>query len=170
MNCCTWRQIETLLFRPRTLVTMLMNKAVKTIIILLYVAFCTMRQYRDRRKSDIGFKIRALAVWGQARYISVTEVTHNIESLRVIPKCRWPRKLHQLFPAWRPDLSQSQPTTTRPVPGLLQTSVQTMCYSRESMTSKVTPAVTSLENWPHIDWVRGHHLVTYTCLKTSNPI
>ena len=32
---------------------------------------------------DTWFKIRALAVWGRARYLSVTEAPHNIESLRV---------------------------------------------------------------------------------------
>ena len=33
--------------------------------------------------TDTGFEIRALAVWGRARYLSVTEVPHNIECLRV---------------------------------------------------------------------------------------
>ena len=33
--------------------------------------------------SDTGFKIRALAVWVQARHLSVTEARHNIESLGV---------------------------------------------------------------------------------------
>ena len=32
---------------------------------------------------DTGFEIRALMVWGRARYLSATEVPHNIESLRV---------------------------------------------------------------------------------------
>ena len=32
---------------------------------------------------DTGFEIRALAVWGRARYLSVTEAPHNIESLGV---------------------------------------------------------------------------------------
>ena len=31
---------------------------------------------------DTGFKIRALAVWGRAHYLSVTEAPHNIESLQ----------------------------------------------------------------------------------------
>ena len=33
-----------------------------------------------------GFEIRALAVCGRSRYLSVTEVPHNIESLRVSEK------------------------------------------------------------------------------------
>ena len=32
---------------------------------------------------DTGIEIRALAVWGQARYLSVTEASHHTESLRV---------------------------------------------------------------------------------------
>ena len=36
-----------------------------------------------RGLSDTGFKIRALAVQGQARYLSVTEAPHNIESIRL---------------------------------------------------------------------------------------
>ena len=32
---------------------------------------------------DTGIEIRALVVWGQARYLSVTKAPHNIESLRV---------------------------------------------------------------------------------------
>ena len=32
---------------------------------------------------DTGFTIRTLAVWGRARYLSVTEALRNIESLRV---------------------------------------------------------------------------------------
>ena len=32
---------------------------------------------------DTGFEIRTPAVWGQVRYLSVTEVPHNIESLWV---------------------------------------------------------------------------------------
>ena len=32
---------------------------------------------------DTGFEIRAPAVWGRARYLSVKEAPHNIESLRV---------------------------------------------------------------------------------------
>ena len=32
---------------------------------------------------DTGFEIRTLAVSGRARYFSVTETLHNIESLRV---------------------------------------------------------------------------------------
>ena len=35
---------------------------------------------------DTGFEIRALAVRGRARYLSVTEAPHNIESLRVTGK------------------------------------------------------------------------------------
>ena len=33
---------------------------------------------------DTHFEIRAQVVWGQARYLSVTEAPHNIESLRNI--------------------------------------------------------------------------------------
>ena len=32
---------------------------------------------------DTGFIIRTLVVWGRARYFSVTEASHNIESLRM---------------------------------------------------------------------------------------
>ena len=32
---------------------------------------------------DTEFEIRALAVWGRARYLSVMEASHNIESIRV---------------------------------------------------------------------------------------
>ena len=35
---------------------------------------------------DTGFKIRALSVWNRARYLSVMEAPHNIESLRVSRK------------------------------------------------------------------------------------
>ena len=32
---------------------------------------------------DTGFEIRALAVWGRARYLSVTEAPHNTDFLHV---------------------------------------------------------------------------------------
>ena len=32
---------------------------------------------------DTRFEIRALAIWGRARYLSITEASHNIEYLRV---------------------------------------------------------------------------------------
>ena len=35
------------------------------------------------QKRPPGFEIRALAVWGRARYLSATEALHNIESIRV---------------------------------------------------------------------------------------
>ena len=38
---------------------------------------------RWRCSPDTKFDIRALAVWGWARYLSVSEAPHNIESLRV---------------------------------------------------------------------------------------
>ena len=31
--------------------------------------------------NDIGFDIKAQAIWGRARYLSVIEASHNIESL-----------------------------------------------------------------------------------------
>ena len=34
-------------------------------------------------KADIGFEIRALTVWGRARYLSSTKAPHYIESSRV---------------------------------------------------------------------------------------
>ena len=33
----------------------------------------------EMNESDTGFEIRPLAVWGRARYLSVTEAPHNIE-------------------------------------------------------------------------------------------
>ena len=35
---------------------------------------------------DTGFEIRALAVWGRERYLSVTEAPRNIESLQMSGK------------------------------------------------------------------------------------
>ena len=35
------------------------------------------------RHNHVGFEVRTLAVWGRARYFSVTETSHIIESLRV---------------------------------------------------------------------------------------
>ena len=47
---------------------------------------------------DAGFGVRALAVWGRTRYLSVTEALHNIESLRVSGEetCCY-------FKIWRPE-------------------------------------------------------------------
>ena len=45
-----------------------------------------------------GFKIRAMAVWDRARYLSVTEASHNIESLRVSRK-----ETYCFFETWRPE-------------------------------------------------------------------
>ena len=38
---------------------------------------------RWHRPPDTGFEIRALAVSDRARYLSVTEASHNIESVRM---------------------------------------------------------------------------------------
>ena len=59
-------------------------------------SLCTYRLIRARRTllrivrwmrwhcpTDTGFEIRAMAVWGRARYLSVTEAPHNFQSLRV---------------------------------------------------------------------------------------
>ena len=53
------------------------------------------------------FKIRALAAWGRARYLSVTEVPHNIESLRVSGE-----ETFCFFETWRPEweLNPRSPT------------------------------------------------------------
>ena len=42
-----------------------------------------LRMVRWHCPPDTGFEIEALAVWGRARYFSVTEAPHNIASLRV---------------------------------------------------------------------------------------
>ena len=47
---------------------------------------------------DKGFSIRALVVWGRARSLLVTEVPHNIESLRVSGE-----KTFVFFETWRPE-------------------------------------------------------------------
>ena len=47
---------------------------------------------------DTGFEIRALAVWGRAHHLSVTEVPHNIESLRVSGE-----ETFCHFETWRPE-------------------------------------------------------------------
>ena len=46
---------------------------------------------------DTGFEIRALAVWGRARYLSVTEASHNTDFHK------WMGKKHFLFPSNRRD-------------------------------------------------------------------
>ena len=38
-----------------------------------------LRMMRWHCPPDTGFEIRALAVWGRARYLSVTEAPHNTE-------------------------------------------------------------------------------------------
>ena len=45
-----------------------------------------MRWMRWHCPSDTWFEIRALVVWGRARYLSVTEVPHNIETLQLAGK------------------------------------------------------------------------------------
>ena len=52
---------------------------------------------------DTGFEIRALAVWGRARYISVTEAPHNTDFHT------WMGKKHFLFP--RPPRPGTEPRT-----------------------------------------------------------
>ena len=49
------------------------------------------------RPPDTGFEIRAMSVWGRARYHLVTEVHHNIESLRVSGE-----ETFCFFKTWRP--------------------------------------------------------------------
>ena len=46
---------------------------------------------------NTGFEIRVLAVWGRARYLSVTEASHNIESLRMSGE------FFCFFKTWRPE-------------------------------------------------------------------
>ena len=66
---------------------------------------------------DTGFEVRALAVWGRARYLSVTAAPHNIESLRVSGK-----KTFCFLETWRPEwvrtrdlrLSEQAALTTAP--------------------------------------------------------
>ena len=48
--------------------------------------------------SDTGFEIQALGVWGRARYLSVSEAPHNIESLQMSDE-----ETFCLFDAWRPE-------------------------------------------------------------------
>ena len=48
-------------------------------------------------------KIRVLAVWGRARYFSVTEVPHNIEFLRVSGE-----ETFCFFGTWRPEWGSNQ--------------------------------------------------------------
>ena len=46
----------------------------------------TMRKVRWMKwhcPPDTGFEIRTLAIWGRARYLSVTGAPHNVDSLRV---------------------------------------------------------------------------------------
>ena len=49
-------------------------------------------------RPDTGFEIRALAVWGRARYLSATEAPHNIEFLRVSGGATF-----CFFATWRPE-------------------------------------------------------------------
>ena len=56
---------------------------------------------------DTGFGIRTLAVWDRARYISVTEVPHNIESSRVSGE-----ETFCFFETWRPERSSSPRSPT----------------------------------------------------------
>ena len=54
------------------------------------------RWMRGHYSPYTGFKIRALAVWGRARSLSVTEVVHIIESIRVSEE-----ELFRFFETWR---------------------------------------------------------------------
>ena len=47
---------------------------------------------------DTVYEIRALTAWGRARYLSVTEVPHNIESLQVSGE-----ETFRLSETWRPE-------------------------------------------------------------------
>ena len=46
----------------------------------------TVKWMRWHCTPDTGFEIQALAAWGRARYLSVTEVPHNVDFLRVSGK------------------------------------------------------------------------------------
>ena len=81
---------------------------------------CTYRLYWVRRTSwgwwmrwhcppDTGFKIRALEVWGRARYLSVTEAPHNTEFHTWMGK-----KLFVSFKPPRPGTSNPLPYGPRP--------------------------------------------------------
>ena len=52
--------------------------------------------------SDTRFEIRALAVWSRARYLSVIEVSHNIESLWVSGE-----ETFNFFETWKPERGSS---------------------------------------------------------------
>ena len=59
---------KTVTFSSRRLSQMKWNESVRMV-----------RWLRWHCPPDTGFEIRALAVWGQARYLSVTEAPHNTE-------------------------------------------------------------------------------------------
>ena len=56
------------------------------------------RWMRWHSPRDTGYEIRALAVWGRARYLSFTEAPNNIESLRVSRE-----ETFSFFETWRPE-------------------------------------------------------------------
>ena len=58
------------------------NLKIISIFIYIYIIFIYIRMVRWLRwhcPPDTGFEIRALAVWGRARYLSVTEAPHNTD-------------------------------------------------------------------------------------------
>ena len=77
---------------------------------------------RWHRPPDTWFEIRALAVWGRARYLSVTEAPHNIESVRLSGKETFSLKLECQSGDWTRDfrLSKQATLTTAPGPPPLQ--------------------------------------------------
>ena len=56
---------------------------------------------------DTGFEIRAMAVWGRARYLSFTKALHNIESLRVSGE-----ETFCFFETWRSEWGSSPRSPT----------------------------------------------------------
>ena len=57
---------------------------------------------------DTGFEIRTMAVWGRARYFSVTEAPHNNEYLRVSRE-----ETFCFFEIWRPERGSSPRSLSR---------------------------------------------------------
>ena len=65
-----------------------------------------------------GCEIRALAVWGRARYLSVTEAPHNIKSARVSGKKHFVSLKLECHSGNKPAISDFQTGTTAPGPPL----------------------------------------------------
>ena len=121
---------------------------------------------------DTEFEIRVLAFWGRARYLSVTEAPHNIESLRVSRE-----ETFCFFETWRPEcgsnprsstFKQAALTTALGPPPLPMGFIRAICHftdsplilqtgkliSRKSVSNQ-TPSVGPFEEMRHVWCVFG---------------